>query len=189
MAILLLDNYDSFTFNLYHLLEKVSDEKIVVYKNNQISIEEAYNAFDRYVLSPGPGLPSEAGIMPALIRAVAGKKPVLGVCLGLQAIAENYGGTLLNLKEVSHGIAGETLVTSNDLLFRGCRSRFKTGRYHSWVANEQSLPPELIVTARDDRGYVMALAHRYHHVRGVQFHPESILSEYGELMLSNWINS
>jgi anthranilate synthase component II len=186
MRILLLDNHDSFTYNLLHLAEKVSGIRPEVRANDQISLEEA-GAFDKILLSPGPGLPSEAGVMPALLNRYAEKKSILGICLGMQAIAECFGGSLVNLPQVDHGLSLNTLVVGDDPLFAGCPPAFGTGRYHSWVVNEATLPPELMVTARDERGSIMALSHRHLDVRGVQFHPESILSEYGDTIMRNWI--
>lgn len=188
MKLLVLDNYDSFTYNLVHLIEKVSEIPYEVHRNDKITLNEVA-AFDKILLSPGPGLPKDAGIMPELIRQYAATKSILGVCLGLQAIGEAFGGQLKNLDTVYHGIATPIHVTENDFLFKNCPITFTVGRYHSWVINNTSLPSDLIVTAVDDNNQIMALKHKSYDVRAVQFHPESILSEYGETLLRNWLNA
>ncbi len=187
MKILVLDNYDSFTYNLVHYIQKYTDEKVTVSKNDQITIEEA-ERFDKILLSPGPGLPMESGIMPELIKQLAPTKDILGICLGLQAIAENYGGKLKNLEKVFHGVATKILVKKDDLLFTGIPKNFNAGRYHSWAAETNSFPEELEITAVDEENTIMAIRHKKYNVRAVQFHPESILTEYGEKMMENWIN-
>lgn len=188
MKLLVLDNYDSFTYNLVHLIEKVSDMEFEVRRNDKITLEEV-EQFDKILLSPGPGLPKDAGIMPELLKRYADSKNILGVCLGLQAIGENFGATLKNLDEVVHGLATQIQVTENDLLFENCPTSFKVGRYHSWVVDPQNFPETLTITATDNKGSIMALKHKTLNVRGVQFHPESILSEYGETIIRNWLNS
>lgn len=188
MKLLVLDNYDSFTYNLVHLIEKVSEMPFDVIRNDKISID-AVKAYDKILLSPGPGLPKDAGIMPELIKKYSSSKSILGVCLGLQAIGEAYGGSLKNLETVFHGIATPINIISEDLIFDSCPKTFTVGRYHSWVINVNNLPQELQVTATDEQGNIMALKHRTHDVRGVQFHPESILSEYGEMMINNWLKA
>lgn len=188
MKLLILDNYDSFTYNLVHLIEKASDIEFEVRRNDKISLTEV-EQFDKILLSPGPGLPKDAGIMPELLKRYADSKNILGVCLGLQAIGENFGATLKNLDEVVHGLATTIQLTENDFLFDHCPANFKVGRYHSWVIDQQNFPEVLTITATDDKGSIMALKHKTLNVRGVQFHPESILSEYGETILKNWINS
>jgi anthranilate synthase component II len=188
MKLLVLDNYDSFTYNLVHLIEKVSEIPFDVIRNDKISID-AVKAYDKILLSPGPGLPKDAGIMPELIKQYGSSKSILGVCLGLQAIGESYGGSLKNLETVFHGIATPITIISEDTIFNGCQKTFKVGRYHSWVINNNQLPTELQITATDEQGNIMALKHRTHDVRGVQFHPESILSEYGETMIHNWLKA
>ncbi|MES2678470.1 MAG: aminodeoxychorismate/anthranilate synthase component II [Bacteroidota bacterium] len=187
MRLLVLDNYDSFTYNLVHLVEKVSDVSIDVFKNDQISLQQI-GAYDKILLSPGPGLPTEAGIMPELIKTYAHTKSILGICLGLQAIGQAFGARLKNPDRVYHGLALPVKVTGNDPLFNNCPPDFKAGRYHSWIVDSEGLPDELLVTAVDDENLIMGLKHNTLDVRGVQFHPESILSEYGEQMLTNWIN-
>ena len=186
MRLLLLDNYDSFTYNLLHLIEKAGGIKAEVRTNDEIGLDEI-DAYDRIVLSPGPGLPSEAGIMPALLKRYHSRKGILGVCLGMQAIGECFGAALSNLPRVYHGVATQIHVIQTDPLFLGCPSSFKTGRYHSWVIDAATLPADLEVTARDDEHNIMAIRHRRFDVTGVQFHPESILSEYGETIIKNWL--
>ena len=188
MKLLVLDNYDSFTYNLVHLIEKVSEIPFDVIRNDKISID-AVNAYDKILLSPGPGLPKDAGIMPELIKTYGSSKSILGVCLGLQAIGEAYGGSLKNLETVFHGIATPINIISEDTIFNDCPKTFNVGRYHSWVINNNQLPTELQITATDVQGNIMALKHKTCDVRGVQFHPESILSEYGETMILNWLKA
>jgi anthranilate synthase component 2 len=188
MKILVLDNYDSFTYNLVHLLEKVCDHSIDVFRNDKITIEEA-GKYDKILLSPGPGLPNEAGILEELVKIYAGKKDILGVCLGLQAIGEVFGGKLKNLDQVYHGIATPVKLLKEDSLFTSCPQEFKAGRYHSWVVDTKGLPDCFDITATDEEGNIMALKHKTYKVKGVQFHPESILSEYGEQIIRNWINN
>lgn len=186
MRLLVLDNYDSFTYNLTHLVEKVSDISFDVIKNDHITLAEI-NRYDLILLSPGPGLPSEAGIMPELIKHYHTTKSILGVCLGLQAIGEAFGAVLQNPKTVFHGVATPVQIINDDPIFKGCPKRFLAGRYHSWVVDRENLPEELIVTASDEQDFIMGLKHRLFDVRGVQFHPESILSEHGELIIGNWL--
>lgn len=188
MKLLVLDNYDSFTYNLVHLIEKVSEIPFDVIRNDKISIEDV-KTYDKILLSPGPGLPKDAGIMPELIKTYGASKSILGVCLGLQAIGEVYGGSLKNLDTVFHGIATPIHIISEDAIFNNCPKKFIVGRYHSWVINNSLLPQELQITATDERGNIMALKHKTYNVRGVQFHPESILSEHGETMILNWLKA
>jgi anthranilate synthase component II len=188
LQLLLLDNYDSFTYNLLHLLEQFDGFEITVRRNDEITIEQA-SAFDRIVFSPGPGLPENSGIMQELIKAFMNEKKMLGICLGMQAMAQVTGGKLSNMKEVSHGQAVETLITDpNDCLFKGLPAQFKTGRYHSWMVSENDLPDTWKITARSLNGEIMALTHENQLLRGVQFHPESILTEYGKEMIYNWLH-
>ena len=187
MKILVLDNYDSFTYNLVQYLERVLKMPVDVRRNDQISLEAAA-VYDRILISPGPGIPVEAGITIDLIRKYGPTRSILGVCLGHQAIAEAYGGSIRNLEKVYHGVAGEMRqIVSDEILFRGIPEVFDAGRYHSWVVEKETLPAELEVTVENDEGYVMALRHREHDVRGVQFHPESVLTEYGGKMILNWL--
>jgi anthranilate synthase component II len=185
--LLILDNYDSFTYNLVHLVEKVSDIPFDVYRNDEIKIEEVAK-YSRILLSPGPGLPKDAGIMPELIRKYSANRSIFGVCLGMQAIAEAFGSKLKNLQTVCHGIAMPVQVKENEVIFKFCPPEFKVGRYHSWVVDHEGLSPDLEITAVDDQNEIMALRHKLYDVRGVQFHPESILSEYGETIIRNWLH-
>lgn len=187
MKLLILDNYDSFTYNLVHLIEKVSDIAFEVHRNDAIAIE-AVNNFDKILLSPGPGLPSQAGIMPELIKKYGATKSILGVCLGMQAIGEAYGATLKNLESVCHGQAMPLYVSEADGLFLNCPQRFMVGRYHSWVVDTKGFPDELQITAIDEFKNIMALKHREFDIQALQFHPESILSEYGEEIMRNWLS-
>lgn len=187
--ILLVDNYDSFTFNLFQLVAELSGEFPTVARNDEVDLE-AVLEFDAVILSPGPGIPSEAGLMPELLKRFAGRLPILGVCLGHQAIAERFGGTLVNLDSVFHGVALETVVTVEDEpLFATLPAEFPTGRYHSWVVSEVNLPKELVVTSRDLNGNVMSLRHRDHNIAGVQFHPESVMTPDGGTIMTNWLRS
>ncbi len=188
MKLLLLDNYDSFTYNLVHLIEKVSDIEIEVFRNDEISIDEI-EKYDKILLSPGPGLPKDAGIMPELLKRYSSTKSILGVCLGLQAIGESFGANLMNLDTVFHGLATPITVNVEDIIFYNCPKTFTVGRYHSWVVDTHFFPEDLQITATDENGNIMALKHKIYDVRGVQFHPESILSEYGEILIKNWLNS
>lgn len=189
MKILVFDNYDSFTYNLVHLVKKVMpDAEVDVFRNDEIPLEKVA-AYDRIILSPGPGVPSEAGQLLPLIKQYAATKPILGVCLGHQAIGEAFGGTLVNLSTVYHGVANDCkLQTADCKIFRGLPQTFPVGRYHSWVIQKENFPGELEVTAVDDNGYIMALRHRKHDVLGVQFHPESVLTPDGETIMRNWLN-
>jgi len=183
----LLDNYDSFTYNLLQYLEMVLGQQVAVYRNDSITIEEACR-YDRIVLSPGPGIPAEAGILVPLIRAAAGRVPMLGVCLGHQAIAEAFGGKLRQLGQVMHGLARPVHVSDRaEPLFEGVESPFDTGRYHSWVPDEATFPVDLKAIARDDSGAIMALKHREFPVYGVQFHPESVMTPCGLQLIRNWV--
>ena len=185
--ILVVDNYDSFTYNLVHLLQECG-QSTTVWRNDQFELK-AIDQFDKIVLSPGPGLPSESGLLMDVIRTYGGKKPILGVCLGLQAIAEVYGGNLYNLGRPVHGVATDIQVVDPlDPIFKDIPEYFKVGRYHSWAVNPEGLPTELKLTAVDASGVIMALRHKHLNVWGVQFHPESVLSEYGKTMMENWLN-
>lgn len=188
MKILVLDNYDSFTYNLVHLVEKVCEYEVEVHRNDKIGLTDI-GKYDKILLSPGPGIPNEAGILLEVIKQYASSKDILGVCLGLQAIGEAFGAKLKNLEQVYHGIATPVQVLSKDPLFTGCPQEFKAGRYHSWVVDKSNLPNCLEITATDDDDNIMAMRHRTLKVSGVQFHPESILSEYGEQIIRNWINN
>lgn len=186
MKIVIIDNYDSFVYNLSHAI-KESGAEVTVKRNDQFQLEEL-EEFDKILLSPGPGVPEEAGLLLDVIRRYAGKKPILGVCLGEQAIGEVYGGKLTNLDEVFHGIQSPVSLTAKDYLFEGLPSTIQVGRYHSWVVDQKDFPDCLEVTAVSEEGYIMALRHRTLDVRGVQFHPESVLTPEGKQMLGNWIH-
>jgi anthranilate synthase component 2 len=189
MKILLLDNYDSFTYNLLHLLRELGADA-EVFRNDKITVEEA-GRFDKILLSPGPGIPEEAGILLPLIRRYAPEKSILGVCLGEQAIGEVFGAQLLNLSRVHHGICSDIKVTVRDeKLFEGLYPCFQAGRYHSWVVSREAFPDCLEVTAEDfEEKQVMAIRHRLYDVRGVQFHPESVLTPQGKTIISNWLTT
>lgn len=185
--ILVIDNYDSFTYNLVHYLEDLGCE-VTVKRNNQIDID-TIEAFEKILLSPGPGIPDEAGLLKPIIAKYAPTKSILGICLGQQAIAEVFGGSLINLDTVFHGVA--TKVSScvdNEILFKGLDKTFEVGRYHSWVV-DANLPEVLEATSFDDNGQVMSLRHRFYDVKGVQYHPESVLTPNGKQILENWVNS
>lgn len=194
MNILVFDNYDSFTYNLVHLVEKIIHGKVTVKRNDEIALE-AVDAFDKIILSPGPGVPSEAGLLVPLIKAYAASKSILGVCLGHQAIAEAFGGSLTNLSSVYHGIAtdihllSERSQTKANDIFNGFSNQLLVGRYHSWVVSEEGFPAELEITARDKQNYIMAMQHKNYDLQGVQFHPESVLTPDGEKMLRNWLKA
>jgi len=189
MKILVLDNYDSFTYNLVHYLEELTDGEVDVFRNDQITIEEAA-AYDKIVLSPGPGIPDEAGILKPLIKALAPTHSIFGVCLGCQAIAEVFGGSIYNLAKVYHGVATPvTVCDSQEKLFKNIPETFQAGRYHSWVVKADDLPDELGVTAKDEHGQIMGIRHKQMDVRGVQFHPESVLTEHGKEMIKNWLEN
>ncbi len=189
MKLLVFDNYDSFTYNLVHLVKEVAPQvELEVHRNDKIALEDI-KRFDKILLSPGPGIPSEAGILQPVIREYAASKPILGVCLGHQAIGEVFGGKLTNLSTVYHGIAMNTRILVKDVLFKNTPEHFMTGRYHSWVVDEAGFPAELEITADDDNGKIMALRHKNYDVRGVQFHPESILTEFGAEMMAAWLRS
>jgi anthranilate synthase component 2 len=197
MKVLVFDNYDSFTYNLVHLVEKILHQKVDVYRNDQIPLEKV-KEYDKIILSPGPGIPEEAGLLLPLIREYAASKSMLGVCLGHQAIGEAFGGKLVNLSTVFHGVATPVKKVKRETpdvkagegdLFEGLPEEFEVGRYHSWIVSEEGFPEELEVTAKDEQGYIMALQHKRYDVRGVQFHPESVLTPQGEVILRNWLKS
>ena len=185
--ILVFDNYDSFTYNLVHLVEKITNEKVDVFRNDEISLEQV-NAYDKIILSPGPGIPSEAGLLLPLIQQYAATKSILGVCLGHQAIGEAFGGTLTNLSTVYHGVATPIkILNKKSEILKGLGDSIEVGRYHSWIISDDNFPAELEITARDENGYIMALQHKTYDVQGVQFHPESVLTPDGETILKNWL--
>ena len=188
MKILILDNYDSFTYNLVQYVEEELNQEIDVFRNDQISLDDVAR-YDLIILSPGPGVPAEAGIMPALLKRYAKEKVIFGVCLGHQAIGETFGAKLLNLDQVHHGIeTSMTRTREDDVLFQGVPETFNAGRYHSWVIDPETLPEELVMTATGEYGGIMAVQHRDYPIFGVQFHPESIMTEHGRLMIRNLLS-
>ncbi len=185
--ILVFDNYDSFTYNLVQMIERITDQKVDVYRNDEISLEEI-EKYDKIILSPGPGIPEEAGILLDLIKKYAPTKSILGVCLGQQAIAEAFGGNLINLSEIYHGVATSSKTTRENIkLFRNLPEEIEVGRYHSWAVNNENFPEELEITAVDNDGMIMALQHKTYDVHGVQFHPESILTPEGDVIIRNFL--
>jgi anthranilate synthase component 2 len=212
VRILVFDNYDSFTYNLVHLVEKIMRQKVDVYRNDQVPMEKI-KEYDKIILSPGPGIPGEAGLLLPLIKEYASSKSILGVCLGHQAIGEAFGGKLVNLSEVYHGVATPVRVVSRESsnvsressdvngsnsrltshvsrgLFENLPEIFEAGRYHSWIVSDENFPEELEVTARDENNFIMALQHKTYDVQGVQFHPESVLTPRGEDILKNWLRT
>ena len=187
MKIVIIDNYDSFTYNLAHLVKELGVE-VTVYRNDQFELPQL-EEFDKIILSPGPGIPSEAGLLLDVIRTYAGKKPMLGVCLGHQAIGEAFGAKLTNLSDVFHGVATEGTQFGNDMIFAGLPKRIVMGRYHSWVVSKEGLPECLEVTAESDEGQIMALRHKTLDIHGIQFHPESVLTPEGKTMIGNWLSA
>ena len=183
----IIDNYDSFTYNLSHLVKALGAE-VTVYRNDRFELPQL-EAFDKIILSPGPGIPSEAGLLLDVIRSYAGRKPILGVCLGHQAIGEVFGATLRNLQNVYHGVATPVTVTADDYLFEGLPKTFEVGRYHSWVVQREGLPGCLEVTSESPEGFIMSLRHREFDIRGIQYHPESVLTPSGETIIKNWLET
>lgn len=204
MKILVFDNYDSFTYNLVHLVEKILHQKVEVHRNDQIPLEKVKD-YDKIILSPGPGIPEEAGLLLPLIREYAASKSILGVCLGHQAIGQAFGGKLVNLSTVYHGVATPVKIVNRQSavgsresavvngvthsLFEGLPDELEVGRYHSWVVSEEGFPEELQITARDANNYIMGLQHKTYDLQGVQFHPESVLTPRGEDILRNWLKA
>lgn len=186
MKIVIIDNYDSFTYNLSHLIKQLGAE-VTVIRNDRFELP-ALERFDKIVLSPGPGIPSEAGLLLDVIRHYAGSKPILGVCLGHQAIGEVFGGKLVNLAEVYHGVATPCRITQRDYIFDTLPEEIEIGRYHSWVVSQEGFPGCLEVTSVSPDGQIMSLRHRDYDIRGIQYHPESILTKDGFTIISNWIN-
>ncbi|WCO00913.1 anthranilate synthase component II [Psychroserpens ponticola] len=187
MKVLVIDNYDSFTYNLVHYLEDLNCQ-VTVKRNDKLTLEEV-DAFQKIVLSPGPGIPDEAGLLKAIIKAYAPTKSILGVCLGQQAIGEVFGGSLINLDEVYHGVATPVQITVDDeTLFQNMDKSIEVGRYHSWVV-DANLPEVLEATSVDNNGQIMSIRHKFYDVKGVQYHPESVLTPNGKQILENWIKS
>ncbi|MCS6831956.1 MAG: aminodeoxychorismate/anthranilate synthase component II [Flammeovirgaceae bacterium] len=189
MNILVLDNYDSFTFNLVHMLRELGlSHQMEVHRNDKISLDDV-DRFDHILLSPGPGVPSEAGIMPRLIERYSPTKSILGICLGHQGIAESFGAYLINIPDVLHGVANVmTVLDKDERLFKGIPSQFKVGHYHSWAVKPKSIPKCIRVTGEDELGHIMALTHTHYDVKGLQFHPESVMTEHGYQIMKNWLN-
>lgn len=189
MKILVIDNYDSFTYNLVHYIENLCTVAPDVYRNDQITLDEV-GRYDKILLSPGPGIPIEAGICLEVIKRYAPSKSILGVCLGHQAIAEAFGGKLINLSKVYHGVSSEVNILSpDDYLYTGIPGRFEVGRYHSWVVSRDELPGCFKINSLDDEGLIMGITHKEYDVRGVQYHPESVLTQHGLKMIENWIHN
>ena len=187
MKIVIIDNYDSFTYNLSHLVKELGAE-VTVLRNDQFELADL-EPYDKIILSPGPGIPSEAGLLLNVIKTYAGKKPILGVCLGHQAIGEAFGGKLENLSDVFHGVATPCHITKEDVIFKGLPTDITIGRYHSWVVSNEGLPDCLEVTAVSDEGQIMALRHKEFNIHGIQFHPESVLTPQGKTIIQNYIES
>lgn len=188
MKILLLDNYDSFTYNLMHVVKELGYADIEVFRNDRISLDEV-NRFDKIILSPGPGIPEEAGLLLPVIKQYAPVKSILGVCLGHQAIGEAFGATLENLTDVYHGVQTPIEVTGKDILFQGLEREIPVGRYHSWVVSHNGFPDCLEITAESKEGQIMALRHRTYDVHGIQFHPESVLTPQGKIIIRNFLKA
>jgi anthranilate synthase component 2 len=188
MKILVFDNYDSFTYNLVQMIKEQSNASVDVFRNDEIPLEDV-KTYDKILLSPGPGIPSESGLLIPLIKTYAATKSILGVCLGQQAIAEAFGGSLTNLSKVYHGIATPVELIGESILFEGLPKTFQVGRYHSWVVNEHDLPADLKVTSKDAEGYIMSLEHTTFDVKGVQYHPESVLTPEGAKIIDNWLKN
>jgi anthranilate synthase component II len=185
MKIAVIDNYDSFTYNLVHYLEDLNAQ-VTVFRNDEFELN-GLEKFDKILLSPGPGIPDEAGLLKEVIKKYAATKSIFGVCLGLQAIGEVFGGTLTNLEKVYHGVATKVTKTEDDFIFNNLPNEFEVGRYHSWVVSYENLPADLIVTSTDENGQIMSMKHANFDVRGVQYHPESILTPFGKKILENWL--
>ncbi|MBP5479757.1 MAG: aminodeoxychorismate/anthranilate synthase component II [Bacteroidaceae bacterium] len=187
MKVVIIDNYDSFTYNLSHLVKELGAE-VTVFRNDMFKLEQL-ESYDKIILSPGPGIPCEAGLLLDVIKCYAGKKPILGVCLGHQAIGESFGGKLTNLSEVYHGVATPCTITKKDYLFEGLPEKIEIGRYHSWVVDNDGFPDCLEVTSVSDEGYIMSLRHKEYDIRGIQYHPESVLTPDGKKIIENWLRN
>lgn len=186
--ILIIDNYDSFTYNLAHMLVELGAE-VTIKRNDQLTLEEPAE-YDKILLSPGPGIPSEAGLLLAIIQKYAPVKPILGICLGHQAIGEVFGARLVNLDEAFHGVESEVRITGKDTIFEGLGDTLTVGRYHSWVVENENLPQELEILAVDEhKDQIMAMRHRVFDVKGIQFHPESVLTPQGRVIIKNWLEA
>ena len=185
--VIIIDNYDSFTYNLVHYLEDLNAE-VTVFRNDEFELKEL-EKFDKILLSPGPGIPEEAGLLLDVIKKYASTKSILGICLGQQAIGEVFGGSLINLEKVYHGVASKVKITKEDSLFNNLPTEFEVGRYHSWVINPDDFPEDLEITSVDENGEIMSIRHKTFDVKGVQYHPESILTPNGKKILENWLES
>ncbi len=186
MKIAVIDNYDSFTYNLVHYLDDLGAD-VTVFRNDEFELKEL-EPFDKILLSPGPGIPDEAGLLKDVIKTYAKTKSIFGVCLGLQAIGEVFGGTLTNLEKVYHGVATKVSKTEGDFIFNDLPNEMEVGRYHSWVISNENFPQNLIITSKDENGQIMSLKHSVYDVRGVQYHPESVLTPHGKKILENWLS-
>ncbi len=186
MKVVIIDNYDSFTYNLSHMLKEFGAD-VSVLRNDKFNVAQL-EIFDKIVLSPGPGIPAEAGNLLDVIRHYAGKKPILGVCLGHQAIGEVFGAHLVNLSDVYHGVATPCMLINRDVIFNDMPDNFEVGRYHSWVVDRDTLPECLEITGVSDEGYIMSMRHKQYDITGIQYHPESVLTPYGKKLISNWLN-
>ena len=188
IRVVVIDNYDSFVYNLVHYLEELNCE-VTVLRNDRFQLE-VLNEFDKILLSPGPGIPDEAGLLKAVISTYAASKPILGVCLGQQAIGEVFGGSITNLNEVFHGVSTKaTIVARDEPLFKGLEDTLEIGRYHSWVVSREDFPSVLEITSVDENQQIMSLRHRDYDIKGVQFHPESVLTPKGKQIIKNWVES
>ena len=187
MKILVFDNYDSFTYNLVHVIKELGYEDVEIHRNNQIKLEDVAR-FDKIILSPGPGIPAESGILLDVIKTYAPTKSILGVCLGEQAIGEAFGAKLINLPEVYHGISSKAKIVADDYIFNGLDNTIEIGRYHSWAVSKDDFPADLQITAVDENGMIMALAHKEYDIHGVQFHPESVLTPNGVEIIKNFLS-
>ena len=187
MKIAVIDNYDSFTYNLVHYLEDLN-ANVTVFRNDEFELNEL-EKFDKILLSPGPGIPDEAGLLKEVIKKYATTKSIFGVCLALQAIGEVFGGNLTNLEKVYHGVATKVTKTEDDFIFNDLPNEFEVGRYHSWVVSNENLPADLIVTSTDENGQIMSMKHANFDIRGVQYHPESVLTPFGKKILENWLQN
>ncbi len=185
MKTAVIDNYDSFTYNLVHYLDDLGAE-VTVFRNDEFELKEL-ESFEKILLSPGPGIPDEAGLLKEVIKTYAKTKSIFGVCLGLQAIGEVFGGTLTNLEKVYHGVATKVSKTEDDFIFNELPNEIEVGRYHSWVISNENFPQNLIITSTDENGQIMSLKHSVYDVRGVQYHPESVLTPHGKKILENWL--
>ncbi len=187
MKILVFDNYDSFTYNLVQMIEQITQSKVDVFRNNEIALEDIAQ-YDKIILSPGPGIPEEAGILLEVIKTYAPTKSIFGVCLGQQAIAEAFGGSLINLSEIYHGVATEATQIAEHKIFQHLPKTLEVGRYHSWAVNPEDFPDELEITSVDEKGMIMSLKHKQYDLHAVQYHPESILTPQGKQILANFLN-